>query len=55
MASLLALPLVAITGALAFSYPQIPADRTTPFQQRIAVKGANCESLSRRSGRRCRR
>lgn len=33
-----------VAGVLAGAdYPVIPADLTTPTQQRIAIKGPNCE------------
>ena len=33
-----------VAGAMAAaSYPVIPSDRTTPTQQRISIKGPNCE------------
>lgn len=46
MASLLLLPLMAV-GSLAVNYPTIPADLTTPVQQRLAVKGPSCKGISR--------
>lgn len=41
LASLKALPLFAACAWAAASYPPIPQDRTTPVQQRLAVKGPN--------------
>jgi acid phosphatase type 7 len=40
--SLKALPLIAVCTWAAASYPAIPQDKTTPVQQRLAVKGLNC-------------
>jgi hypothetical protein len=41
--ALKALPLIAVCAWAAASYPVIPQDRTTPVQQRLAVKGLNCK------------
>ncbi|UJO25237.1 Acid phosphatase [Fulvia fulva] len=45
MASLLLLPLMAV-GSLAVNYPTIPADLTTPVQQRLAVKGPSSMTIA---------
>ncbi|KAJ4299650.1 hypothetical protein N0V90_004896 [Kalmusia sp. IMI 367209] len=45
LASLKALPLLASCVWAAASYPTIPQDRTTPVQQRLAVKGPNAVSV----------
>ena len=36
------LPVLA-AGALAVDYPTIPTDKTTPYQQRLAIYGSNGE------------
>jgi hypothetical protein len=41
LASLKALPLLAVCTWAAASYPAIPQDKTTPVQQRLAVEGFN--------------
>jgi hypothetical protein len=41
LASLKALPLLAVCTWAAASYPVIPQDKTTPVQQRLAVEGFN--------------
>lgn len=40
-----ALPVLAAGAFAAASYPPIPADLTTPVQQRIAVNGPNSMSI----------
>lgn len=42
--SVKALPVLAAGAFAAASYPAIPADLTTPVQQRIAVNGPNSMS-----------
>jgi hypothetical protein len=37
------LPVLAACVIASASYPPIPADLTTPVQQRIAINGPNCE------------
>jgi acid phosphatase type 7 len=39
------LPVLATCVMAAASYPPIPADLTTPVQQRIAINGPNGESV----------
>jgi len=39
------LPLLATYAMAGASYPAIPADKTTPVQQRIAINGANGEPM----------
>lgn len=41
MGLLSTLPVLAVGAWAAASYPAIPQDRTTPVQQRLAVKGLN--------------
>lgn len=41
LASIKILPMLAIGVWAAASYPAIPQDKTTPVQQRLAVKGLN--------------
>lgn len=38
-----ALPMLAVSAFAGVNYPTIPADLTTPFQQRLAVYGPNCK------------
>lgn len=38
-----ALPFLAASAVASVNYPTIPQDLTTPFQQRLAVYGPNCE------------
>ncbi|KAK4494812.1 hypothetical protein PRZ48_014168 [Zasmidium cellare] len=45
MASYKVLPFLAATSALAVNYPTIPADRTTPVQQRLAINAPNAMSI----------
>ncbi|EME38774.1 hypothetical protein DOTSEDRAFT_180664 [Dothistroma septosporum NZE10] len=45
MAALLLLPLMA-ASAVAVNYPTIPADLTTPVQQRLAVKGPSSMAIA---------
>ncbi|KAF2642671.1 Metallo-dependent phosphatase [Massarina eburnea CBS 473.64] len=45
LTSVKALPLLAVCVFAAASYPAIPRDRTTPVQQRLAVKGPNAVSV----------
>jgi hypothetical protein len=40
------LPLLAVAVAAGANYPPIPADLTTPVQQRLAINGPTC-TLSR--------
>ncbi|KAL1597681.1 hypothetical protein SLS60_008167 [Paraconiothyrium brasiliense] len=44
-ATLKVLPLFAACALASASYPAIPADKTTPVQQRLAVKGPNAVSV----------
>lgn len=39
------LPVLAV-GSLAVDYPTIPKDKTTPYQQRLAIYGPNGEEPS---------
>lgn len=39
------LPLLAGTALAAVSYPPIPEDLTTPYQQRLAIYGPNGEQI----------
>jgi hypothetical protein len=43
--SVKALPVLAAGAFAAASYPPIPADLTTPVQQRLAVNGPNSMSI----------
>jgi len=43
LTSVTGLPLLAAGAWAAASYPAIPQDKTTPVQQRLAVKGPNCK------------
>lgn len=40
------LPLLASCVIAAASFPSIPSDLTTPFQQRLAINGPNGESVT---------
>lgn len=39
-------PLLAVLVIAAADYPTIPSDLTTPTQQRLAMSGLNCQSIS---------
>ena len=43
------LPFVASCVIAGVTYPQIPTDLTTPFQQRLAVYGPNGEKAAKHS------